>query len=72
MTRQTEVDVDQLKADAKTNATLIDILRAAVEALADRMDVLEMRSVDNANAVVEGDEITPRAARNGKIKKSDQ
>jgi hypothetical protein len=62
MTRQAEVDIEELK-------THVRVLHAAIEAISERLSVFETLAVNNA--AIEGDEIAPRA-RNGKIKKSDR
>jgi len=65
MTRQTEVDVDNIKADVRK-------IYAALDALIERMGLLEAAIPTGAvnNAVVEGDEPEVEAARNGRARKT--
>jgi hypothetical protein len=55
--------------------TKVAKLEVKLDALLERMEIIEAHLINN-NAVVEGDEIeiepTPRAARNGKIRKANR
>jgi len=70
MTRQTEVDVDKIKAEMLEQLRDIRLLRAAIDALVERLDALEGEDV--ATTVNDKYDVTTTAARNGKIRKANR
>ena len=67
MSAKTEADVAKLQQDLLVLSTN---MLAAVNALSERIDMLEGGGVNSA--AVEGDDIQTKAAPNGKIKKADR
>jgi hypothetical protein len=65
MTRQTEVDLDELKVQFRK-------IQAALDATIERVNLLEAATPTGAvnNASIEGDEPEVEAARNGRARKT--
>jgi hypothetical protein len=75
MSVATEVRINKLEAENEERKAENRVLRAGMDALLERFELMEALQISNNNAVVEGDEVevtTTKAARNGQVKRTNR